>query len=702
MLHRWSGAATFGVALLVAGGPGGAAGGSAIRNSASVSYELGAGRIFTVTSNTVQIVVAMVAAISVSPKETNPDPSADAFGAGMPLVRRFTIANGGNAVDRYIVSNVVTAAGMIAGITFEGTDGTSVPALVGSTMSPPVAPGGTVDAIVTLATTGVAPGMAFPVALTARAVGAGTVNGAQSDTGTRWAVAAAPPAFTGPAGGNTVPVKSVNGAPAQTVNGGASVSYSVAFRNNGAVAATNAVLLDPLPSGVAVDAAGAQFDGVAASASVVDRVLRVPLGSIMPGSTHVVTFTATVDAATPLGTSLLNIAQLQSDGIAPASSTPAALLVGRSDIVFDALLGATHPVAGASVMLADPVTLQPLVLSVPASATINPTNGNPYVTSPDGRYGFALVVPARGSNATFDIIVRAAGYVDRTIAATLVADATGTLYTVTLDARDGQPLASPGTFTLRPGPVSVPNVYGVLANIPLLSAKPLAVRKTADRIVAEAGDRVAYTVTFSSAAAVELGTTTISDVPGPGLAYAKGTGVLDGTRVEPLTRGRSLLWSLERLGPAQTHTLTYACVVLPDAPDGAQIDNAVAVQALMPASAFVASNGSSHVAIFVRGGVFSDRSVITGRVTAAATGIAGVRLYLENGVGVTTDAAGRFSFRAVRPGMHVVRLDETTLPRGLRMRPGAIDDPRSSVRLVHGIVDEDLMHDLQFVAENAR
>jgi hypothetical protein len=43
-------------------------------------------------------------------------------------------------------------------------------------------------------------------------------------------------------------------------------------------------------------------------------------------------------------------------------------------------------------------------------------------------------------------------------------------------------------------------------------------------------------------------------------------------------------------------------------------------------------------------------------------GLAGVRLYLDDGTWAVTDAQGRFSFTAVTPRTHALKLDRTTLP----------------------------------------
>jgi hypothetical protein len=135
--------------------------------------------------------------------------------------------------------------------------------------------------------------------------------------------------------------------------------------------------------------------------------------------------------------------------------------------------------------------------------------------------------------------------------------------------------------------------------------------------------------------------------------------------------------------------------------------NAVAVTAAFPSSPGVFAKASASANVQVVPGVFSDRIIITGRVftdnagtghfTSGDVGVANVRLYLEDGESVLTDAFGRFDFPSARPGMHVLRLDKTTLPAHV----GAYDDDsfdseRSVRRLIHGIFDSDLMQDVNF------
>jgi hypothetical protein len=112
----------------------------------------------------------------------------------------------------------------------------------------------------------------------------------------------------------------------------------------------------------------------------------------------------------------------------------------------------------------------------------------------------------------------------------------------------------------------------------------------------------------------------------------------------------------------------------------------------------------------VVGGALSDRSVVLGRVFVdrvgdgrfhrGDAGVAKVRVLLEDGESVQTDADGLFSFPSVRPGMHVLHLDPDSLPATLRaFAVKDYNDPRSPIRLVHGPFDGGLMSDIEFAVK---
>lgn len=69
---------------------------------------------------------------------------------------------------------------------------------------------------------------------------------------------------------------------------------------------------------------------------------------------------------------------------------------------------------------------------------------------------------------------------------------------------------------------------------------------------------------------------------------------------------------------------------------------------------------------------------------------------------MTTDQYGRFTFPSVHPGQHVLRVDTASLPPTVRAYDDRrYDSPRSLQRLLHGLYDAGLMHDVNFAVESA-
>jgi hypothetical protein len=151
-------------------------------------------------------------------------------------------------------------------------------------------------------------------------------------------------------------------------------------------------------------------------------------------------------------------------------------------------------------------------------------------------------------------------------------------------------------------------------------------------------------------------------------------------KVEPeiSADGSTLRWELETLAPNSRVTIAYVCVLVSDVRLGRNTNSAV-VTGLLPMGSRVRSTASTDVE--VEAGMFHNDSVIFGRVfidqnddriqNHSEPGIQGVRLLLEDGTYVITDREGKFHFSGIKPGMHVLRLDETTLAPG--MTPAVID-----------------------------
>lgn len=697
---------------------------AAIVNSAIGDYQDRQGQTYGSASNTAGVSVNAVAADMVLPKQASADFTADAVTGGTVATKTFTITNDSNIRDAYVVSRLTVSAGSVVSVAFTPAGAAPIGATVGSTVSPAVAHGGSLAVTVAVSTAGVAIGTKIEVSLTAKTT-ASAVNGPQSDTGTTWVYVARGPQIAGlpnsgaaqkGASASLPVVDLVNGDPVATAAPGAALSFELPFTNVGDAPALDVVVNDqippqlhPIPGSVKLQATihgtGQGAPSVAGASVALDgNTVSATVPELDPGIDLSIVFQATLDASVPIGKTVYNPTSISAESLARISAVPAVVFVGAMDVVYDALAGASHPVTGATVALVDTASGRSATLASSGTPP-NSTNANPFASDSGGAFSFGLPASTRGE-ADYELCVAKPGYLNRKIRVAVGVGPTG-LPTTTLTALDGQPLATAGGFTLTSAPVTVAGVSGFFGNIPLFTPQTLMLTMTVDRSVASAGDRLGYTVDFGPGTR-PLDASAMLTVRLPaGVAYAHGTARLGPTPLEPALAERALSWSFKDLAAARN--LTFDAVVLPGATEG----TSVRTDAHLAASLLGSSFGiDTSVDVAIVGGPLGARTILTGRVFAdhardghfapGDAGLSGVRIFLEDGESVVTDSDGRFSFPAGRPGMHVLHLDPTTLPPGMAPYHGfAVNDPRSSIRLVHGIFDSGLMADVNFAVREA-
>jgi len=238
-----------------------------------------------------------------------------------------------------------------------------------------------------------------------------------------------------------------------------------------------------------------------------------------------------------------------------------------------------------------------------------------------------------------------------------------------------------GTFatadSLAPIAVDVPvDAVGSIA---------LFVEQAASRPEVEWGDLAEWTIRVANRSDSTLTAVRVSEQLPFGFAYVRGSArVTTGTLSEPAGSGPALALVIPALAPHESAELRLTSRVQSGAPTGEAQAVAQAFGSTgTPGSTETASN-AAPATTRVRGDVFADEGGIVGTVnirftshtrTAPAAapapdppvlgpplGLAGVRLYLDDGTWAVTDAQGRFSFTAVTPRTHALKLDRTTLP----------------------------------------
>lgn len=196
-----------------------------------------------------------------------------------------------------------------------------------------------------------------------------------------------------------------------------------------------------------------------------------------------------------------------------------------------------------------------------------------------------------------------------------------------------------------------------------LPTSDLFVTKRSHRASVMNGDFLAYDIVIENVSTSPAFNIDVSDTLPAGFRYQPGSLRLDGTPIaDPAVSasGRQLNVNIGNLAPGDSRTLRYVTEVTVAADTGEAINRARATAG--PLTSNIAS-----ASVVVERPFFNDRAFLMGRVIAGACGeqdapgVAGIRLYMEDGTSVVTDDDGRWHIEGVRPGTHVLQLDTATL-----------------------------------------
>lgn len=205
-------------------------------------------------------------------------------------------------------------------------------------------------------------------------------------------------------------------------------------------------------------------------------------------------------------------------------------------------------------------------------------------------------------------------------------------------------------------------------DIPVDPLSKLYLTKTAAKPVVAVGDFLQYTLTVENTDTDEsVLAITVSDTLPLGFRYRKGSAKLNGvTAPDPVqtSDGRTLSFIVGDLAKTAKATISYVVEVAAGAVKGKAVNTAVA------AGTNMVSNTALET-VLVRDDLFSSTAFIVGRVFVGCSkseeidegGVAGVRLFMENGTYVVTDKNGKYHIEGVAPGSHVVQIDLDSLPQ---------------------------------------
>jgi uncharacterized repeat protein (TIGR01451 family) len=365
-------------------------------------------------------------------------------------------------------------------------------------------------------------------------------------------------------------------------------------------------------------------------------------------------------------------------------TSSATALVDPYGLIFDSRTGT--PINGARVRLIDATTGMPAAVFGDDGVSVYPSEmltgsqvtdaGGTVYTLPAGVFRFPLVAPG-----SYRLAVDApAGHAfPSTLSIADLAQTPGGPYRL-----------SAGSFG---APFAADTPPAVAVDVPLdAAATQLFIQKTTTTTVAAVGDFVQYqlSVENTSSNAAVANVHTVDTLP-LGARYRAGSTRI-GSAVAPdpeiSADGRTLTFTSGALGPGQRLDIRYVVEITAGA-HGKQLVNAA--RAIGPDG--LASN-AAQATIQLREELFRNRAIVMGRVvegdcaspTEQLTGVAGVRVYLEDGRYSVTDDEGKYHFEDVAPGSHVVQMDTVTIPDTHQLA-GCIDHVRNAGRAFSQFVD---------------
>lgn len=447
------------------------------------------------------------------------------------------------------------------------------------------------------------------------------------------------------------------------VDAGATITYSIKAKNLGPQTAVNVTVIDSMP-------AAATFESASDGGSLTGRVVTWPVIPALAVGDSVV-YTVVVTAPNQAG-QLKNVVAStattpdpnpgNNDGTGPGGTVitdvaPIDLAVEKTH-TGDFIPGTIATYAVTVTNVGPVATIGPVTMTdtLPAGLVYRSFTGAGWSCSNLGR-----VVTCRFDTVPF---------------------AVGATTTVTLKVLVGGTAANPVVNRVvisTPGDTEESGNNVATDSAPLQRISPLVIEKVASRSEAEVGDVIDYTVVVTNRTASEVPDVSVTDILPRGFTYQRSTARIGLLPIaDPAgAPGPKLTFAAGTLGPNASFRLTYrvklgAGATLGDGTNRAQAKSGTGLES--PVAIAV---------VRVTRGVFTDRGIIFGKVyltrrdsvgpdsTVASArdsvGVPGVRIFLEDGTSVVTDLEGKYNLYGIVSGLHVVKVDPTTLPGGARL-----------------------------------
>ena len=204
----------------------------------------------------------------------------------------------------------------------------------------------------------------------------------------------------------------------------------------------------------------------------------------------------------------------------------------------------------------------------------------------------------------------------------------------------------------------------------------LQVTKEGDVKTAELGDYVNYTIHIKNDGKSTAYDVELKDAMPRGFDYVSGSLRVDNAKTDDFTaEGKYQILGLGNLAVNESKTVTYRVLIGSSALGGDGINRAIAQGRDSETGGSVLTSIEAQWPIEVNRGVMNTDGIIIGKVyhdinrdgiqqkEDGELGVAGVRIYMEDGNFIVTDPEGKYNFYGISAKTHVLKVDRTTIPR---------------------------------------
>lgn len=221
----------------------------------------------------------------------------------------------------------------------------------------------------------------------------------------------------------------------------------------------------------------------------------------------------------------------------------------------------------------------------------------------------------------------------------------------------------------------------ISSNIVIVDDAPtLKVEKEGDVKSAEFGDYVNYTIKVTNDGKSTAYNIELKDAMPRGFDYVAGSLRVDNAKTDDFTvEGKYQILGLGDLAVNESKTVTYRVLIGSSALGGDGINRAIAQGRNSETGGSVLTSIEAQWPIEVSRGVMNTDGIIIGKVyhdinrdgiqqkEDGELGVAGVRIYMENGNFIITDPEGKYNFYGVSAKTHVLKVDRTTIPNATEL-----------------------------------